>query len=174
MSVRIKQHIDYIFDAHQLHPVSPQNAVRLWDKITPYSIHPIWCAMTILTETKLPKHLREDGAITLLYHDVLEDTTVGLPNGLKPQIIKSIQDMTFPKGIAQEIKEIWDKPKTIRLFKLYDKVSNLLDATWMNKSLLTQYITYTGKLTADVEKHFGKLNIVTISHSIIDEICSTV
>jgi len=39
--------------------------------------------------------------------------------------------MTFEGGSEQEIVEIWDKPTEIRLYKLYDKVSNLLDGAWM-------------------------------------------
>lgn len=120
--------------------------------------------MTILTETTLPKSLRENGVLTLLYHDVIEDTKAKLPSNLKPLIKKYIRDMTFPNGIMQEIKEIWDKPKEIRLFKLYDKVSNLLDATWMSNELKKKYIEYTAKLMRDVENNYGKLNIVKLAH----------
>lgn len=168
MPITLQSHIDFIIAAHQFHPKSPDKSVRLWDRKTPYCVHPIWCAMTILTETTLPKSLRENGVLTLLYHDILEDTTVKLPSNLKPLIIKYIQDMTFPNGITQEIKEIWNKPKEIHLFKLYDKVSNLLDATWMSPDLRKKYVAYTQRLLEDVCQHYGELTIVTIGRAIIN------
>ncbi|MCX6791425.1 MAG: hypothetical protein NT149_00080 [Candidatus Gottesmanbacteria bacterium] len=163
MSITLQPHIDFIITAHQFHSKSPDKSVRLWDKKTPYSIHPVWCAMTILTETALPKNIRVNGVLTLLYHDVLEDTNVKLPSTLKPLIIKYIRDMTFSEGITQEMEEIWDKPKEIRLFKLYDKVSNLLDATWMSDELKIKYREYTARLMRDVESNYGNLNIVKLA-----------
>lgn len=60
------------------------------------------------------------------------------------------------------------KDPRIRLFKLYDKVSNLLDASWMSPELHRKYTGYTQKLLADVEKNYGHLNIVKIAHAILD------
>lgn len=168
MLTELISQIGYVIDAHTNHPRSPTNAVRLWDKETPYAIHPVWCAMTILTETNLPKNLREGGALVLFYHDVLEDTNAPLPNDLTPAVKQEIYDMTFPGGIEQEMREIWNKGNIIRLYKLYDKVSNLLDASWMPPELHNKYIDYTRKLLHDVEQNFGSLNIVKIAHAIID------
>lgn len=165
--MKLSDHITYIIHAHQQQPQKPLNAYRLWDKRTPYSIHPLWCAITILTETQLPKPLREEGYLTLLYHDLLEDTTAKLPP-LSNNVKKSIRDMTFYEGIDQEIKEIWHKQPKIRLFKLYDKISNLLDGSWMPPELHKKYIDYTEKLLEDVEHNFGSLNIVKIAHAIVD------
>lgn len=164
--MNLNDHIRYIIRAHQLHPKEFQNSYRLWDKKTPYSIHPIWCAMTILTETTLTEKIRQDGSLTLLYHDILEDTTMKLPPGIPRTIRTCINDMTFYGGITQEIQTIWNKKPQIRLFKLYDKVSNLLDASWMSPQLRKTYTTYTRKLLQDVEHNFGSLNIVKMAHTL--------
>jgi (p)ppGpp synthase/HD superfamily hydrolase len=167
--MNLTQDIAYAIKAHATQSKTKDKSLRLWDKKTPYYIHPIWCATTILTETSLPARLRTEGAQTLLYHDILEDTRAPLPAHLSPSVVRAIQDMTFKRGIMQEMKLIWTKPPQIQLFKLYDKVSNLLDGVWMPKDLKKQYRAYTKKLLRSVEKHFGSdLNIVRIAHTILD------
>ncbi|MEK7543764.1 MAG: hypothetical protein AAB557_02770 [Patescibacteria group bacterium] len=165
--MNLDDHIRYSIRAHKFHSKTIQNSYRLWDKKTPYFIHPLWCAMTILTETTLPPNIRRAGAITLLYHDVLEDTTMKLPPGIPQTIRAYINDMTFYGGIDEEIQMIWNKAPQIRLFKLYDKVSNLLDASWMPSKLRKIYTAYTKKLVLDVKNNFGTLNISAIAQSIL-------
>ncbi len=50
--------INFAITAHQDFSRKPSKTVRLWDKDTPYSVHPIWCAMTLLHETDLPEPIR--------------------------------------------------------------------------------------------------------------------
>ena len=101
-----------------------------WDGLTPYSVHPIWCATMILHETALAEDIRVDGSQALLFHDVLEDTLAELPNYLSERVKNLVQDMTFESSDVEMLK-VWDKPIEVKLFKLYDKVSNLMDARWM-------------------------------------------
>ena len=129
-------------------------------------MHPIWCANTLLTETSLPESIRFEGAVALLYHDILEDTTSDLKSNLSPKIMSWIKDMTFPGGFDQEQLELFAKPKEVRLLKLYDKTSNLLDGIWMPTPLKETYTAFTKKLTADVKQNFGELNIVKIATAI--------
>lgn len=125
----------------------------------------------IAAEPLLPKGIREEGTVALLYHDIPEDTNQPLPESLSLDIQKSIKDMTFPKGtMSQEIFEIWGKEPKIRLFKLYDKVSNLLDATWMSDELKKKYREYTARLMRDVENNYGKLNIVKLAHAMTADV----
>lgn len=165
--MNLEQHIQYIYSAHQTRPREHRNSYRAWDKETPYSVHPVWCAMTILTETTLPSELRNDGAIALLYHDILEDTKAPLPGELSPTVLQYIHDMTYFGDIYEEIEKIWEKDPRIRLFKLYDKVSNILDGAWFTPPIKKMYTDYTMKLTNDVEQHFGPLNIVKIAQALL-------
>jgi len=162
----LQHHLRYVINAHASYPKKPINAFRLWDQQTPYSIHPLWCAMTIATETTLPEKIRKDGMITLLYHDILEDTTKKLPLGLNQNVCHLIRDMTFSGGINEEIKKIWHKSKEVRLLKLYDKVSNLLDGIWMKPDKRTAYQQYVEQLIKDVEHNYTKLNIIRIARAI--------
>lgn len=54
----------------------------------------------------------------------------------------------------------------MRLLKLFDKVSNLLDATWMKRDKWKAYVCHTLRLTDDVERAYGDLNIVRIARAI--------
>jgi len=158
--------IQFAINAHIHHPKSSDDAVRFWDRTTPYIVHPTWCAMTILTETTLDDHIRLNGSRALLWHDILEDTTISnLPAGTPDTVLSYVQDMTF-NSFAEELDIIWSRDKEIRLLKLYDKVSNLLDGTWMKDKKWNDYIDFTLNLARDVETNYGLLNIVKISTTI--------
>jgi hypothetical protein len=47
---------------------------------------------------------------------------------------------------------IWQKPREVRLFKLYEKTSNLLDASHFSMEKLNAYVNFTLQLVTDVEK----------------------
>lgn len=121
--------------------------------------------MTLLTETTLDESIRIDGFAALLWHDVLEDTQLDLPENTSDRIKKYISDMTF-KSFSDEIEVIWKRDKIIRLFKLYDKTSNLLDGTWMRDEKWNRYLDFTNRLNEDVLSNYGELNITKIATSV--------
>ena len=85
--------IKYVMNAHTNHARKPSKAFRKWDGKTPYYVHPIWCAITIATETKLDEKTKNEGIQTLLYHDLLEDTTKNLPEWLSPRIKYLVEEL---------------------------------------------------------------------------------
>jgi len=158
--------IQFTVNAHIHHPKTEKDAVRFWDNKTPYIIHPTWCAMTILSETTLHETLRFDGYQALLFHDILEDTTVSqLPEGISDAVKYYVDEMTF-SSFTEERETIWSKDKEIQLFKLYDKTSNLLDGTWMQKKKWNEYVDFTMQLAKNVQSNYGELNIVKIAKGI--------
>jgi len=158
--------IQFAVDAHIYHPKTDNDRLRFWDKKTPYIIHPAWCAMTLLTETTLSEKLRLDGYKALLWHDILEDTTVAsLPKNTSSEVKHDVENMTF-SSFSDEVENVWSKDKEIQLFKLYDKTSNLLDGTWMNDKKWDRYVQFTLQLVDNVQAEYGKLNIVKIAKSI--------
>ena len=158
--------IEYIITAHALHPVKISKAFRKADGKTPYSVHPIWCATTLLQEQGLPQELRWNGAQALFFHDILEDTTAKLPPELSGEVTQMVIDMTFENTDA-EMVEVWDKPIEIKLLKLYDKVSNLLDAdSWMTPERFSQYAKYTNALADVVEENYGRLAIGKMARAV--------
>jgi hypothetical protein len=155
----------YIITAHSLNPVKSTKAARKWDKTTPYHNHPIWCATMIAHETSLEPRTREIGTIALLYHDIGEDTTIPIPGHLPNSIRTAIHHMTFVSS-AEEMQLIWTKSQEIRLFKLYDKVSNWMDGVWMDDKKREKYRTYIHNLTSDVKGNYGSINITKIAEAL--------
>ena len=158
--------IQFALNAHTYHPKNINDAVRFWDNKTPYIVHPIWCAMTILTETTLDSDIRINGYKALLWHDILEDTTISrLPDDANELVLHYVQQMTF-KSFTEEKERIWSKDRVIRLFKLYDKTSNLLDGVWMKEKKFKDYADFTLQLADDVKNNYGTLNIVKLAYAI--------
>ena len=154
--------LTYIISAHNFKAKEPAKRMRKWDLTTPYSIHPIWCAMTILHEPLLSKDIRERGSLVLGYHDIPEDTNASLPDWLSQEVRGLIMAMKFDSS-EDEWKNLWKKDKEVRLYKLYDKTGNMLDGAWMEKERRMQHLAHLQKLTEDVRKNYGTLNIVRIA-----------
>lgn len=160
--------IRYAFRAHRDQARTPEKAVRKWDGATPYGIHPVWCAMTILAETSLTNDLRKDGAIALLFHDLLEDTFADLPKDTSTRVRMLVEEMTF-ESFTAECEKVWIRSPECLLLKLYDKVSNLLDGVWMSSEKRERYLTHTQRLVVEVEQHFGNsLNILRLAHALCE------
>ncbi len=151
--------------AHEGKAKKPSGAVRKWDGKTPYGVHPALCAMLLLQDTAVPEFLRISGARALLFHDVKEDTTAALPLSFTPFEVGLVDQMTFESS-DREMEEIWSRPVWIKLLKLYDKVSNLLDGVWMSTEKRAKYCAYVKKLTIEVEAEYGNLNITKIARAI--------
>lgn len=165
MAQMIVDSVSFAKRAHIDLPNSPNDAIRFHDRTTPYIVHPIWCAMTIMTETTLDEALRLKGCQALMWHDVLEDTHAELPIDMNDEVRQLIQDMSFA-SFAVERDLVWQKSKEVRLLKLYDKTSNLLDGSHFSKDKWNNYVEFTQLLIDDVEDNFGQLNILKIARAI--------
>lgn len=164
---RFALEICFALYAHETQAKKPSKAVRKWDGKTPYGVHPLWCATTLLHETALPEDVRQRGAEALLYHDIPEDTTqTTLLEGTPSDVLQLVVDMTFAGGSAEEMELVWERSKEVRLLKLYDKVSNLLDGAWMDALKREKYQQYTRRLADDVALNYGELNIVRIARAL--------
>lgn len=160
--------ITFAFTAHAETPAKPANAFRKFDGRTPYAIHPTWCALTMLHESTLDEALRIRCAYTLIFHDILEDTTSRLPEGTDPQIAALVDEMTFPDGSAQEQAELWDRSKEARLCKLFDKVSNHVSPYKTTPEKAAKANAHLSRLIEDVEANFGILNITRIARALLN------
>ncbi|OGL59218.1 hypothetical protein A3H10_01265 [Candidatus Uhrbacteria bacterium RIFCSPLOWO2_12_FULL_46_10] len=163
---KLSELILFVITAHEEYPKQPDNSFRFWDKRTPYSIHPIWCAMTLLTETTLSEELRWRGAQALLLHDVVEDTTATLPSNISDEVVKLIQELTFETP-TEGLEKIFQKSEEAQLLKLYDMVSNLLDWDQKLNMKIELYKGVAKKLAHLVEKQHGNLNIVSMAYALI-------
>jgi len=155
----------FIIDAHTEKTKKGKPQVRKCDNKTPYYIHPLWCATMLLQETSVPEEIKFQGSQALLYHDVLEDTEAGLPEWLSEEVKFLISKMTFSSS-EDEWKNLWEKNKEVRLLKLYDKVSNILDGVWMKPYRKEQHLEHLERLCKDVEANYGGLNIVKLAKTL--------
>ena len=162
---QLAEAISHAILAHSKFAKGERDKVRFSDMVTPYSVHPIWCAMTLLAETALPEEVRQIGYQALLWHDTLEDTTLPLPQDAKDAVKLLVEEMTF-SSFKEEKERLWGRSDMAKLLKLYDKVSNLLDGRWMSARKWNDYVDHTLKLMAFVEKHYGELNIVRIARAV--------
>ncbi len=113
--------------AIQDHPSPGSKTERSLDERTQSSHHSILAMELMYLESDVPAKLRYLAARALLWHDVLEDSTRGLPDGMPEEVVELVRYMTFPGGSKQERAEIWAKPKIVWWLKAYDKCANLGD-----------------------------------------------
>lgn len=162
----LDQVLQYAIEAHAAHSKAPYKSVRKWDQQTPYWMHPTWCAMTILTESTLSYETRQQGALALLLHDVLEDTTQPVPTHLVgPDVEALVNDLTSFVEFAEKKRNLWTKTPLVRLLKLYDQTSNLLDGAWMPVEKRRAIAEFVAQLADDAEQNFGPLNIIRIART---------
>lgn len=164
-SAEIVEAVLHAHRAHTEHPNAPDDMVRFHDHKTPYVVHPIWCAATLLQEPGLPAELRKAGYQALLWHDTLEDTTLNLPPDTPDVVAKLVEGMTF-SSFQEEQAELWERSAEIKLLKLYDKVSNLLDGAWMKDEKWNAYVQHTLRLATAIEEIYGNLNITRIARAV--------
>jgi (p)ppGpp synthase/HD superfamily hydrolase len=92
-SKQYKKLLDFAHSAYQENNISNQ-AYRQDGKV-PYINHPLWCATLLLADTEVPWEERELGFQALILHDVLEDTSLKLPEWINPAVQKIVEEMTF-------------------------------------------------------------------------------
>lgn len=119
----------------------------------------------IRQEPLLSEEIRIEGSQALLYHDVLEDTTEELPPWLSQRVRALVQDLTFSSS-EDEWENLWKKDKKVRLLKLYDKASNLMDGVWMKPERRQEHQAHLRKLCEDVEENYGELNITRLARTL--------
>ena len=54
----------------------------------------------------------------------------------------------------------------MKLLKLYDKASNLLDGSWMNDVKWNAYVRHTLRRADQIERRHGALDVVKIARAI--------
>ena len=81
--------------------------------------------MVLLNDTRIPYEERRIGYQALLLHDVLEDTSLKLPEWVEPEVAKIVQEMTHETW--EEEIDIDKKSSLVQLLKLVDKTATMYD-----------------------------------------------
>lgn len=160
--------IHYVIDVHHRASKDPAQAFRRFDGKTPYSIHPIWAAMTILHEGKLPEDVRERGGKVLLVHDVREDTNALLPEWMLSELeIKRVAELTFANDDEPYIL-IWERSDEAKLFHLYDCTSNLLNRGTAAPERTKRKKEHVAHLIDHLRPMYGDLYIMDFALAIVN------
>ncbi len=135
----------------------------------PFIVHPLWCALTLLNDQRIPFEEREIGYQVLLLHDILEDTSLPIPDYIDEKIIEYVKEMTHTSW--QEEQDINQKSYFIKLLKLCDKIASMYDET-VRKNVpgrRREWKALTQKLLQDVESHYGNIRLVVLARAILNE-----
>ena len=147
---------------HERFPKEPKNAVRRFDGVTPYGVHPTLSAMLLLHEETLPMETRETGAKALLCHDIWEDTTAELPTWARvPDVELLIKGLTFSKE-EDPFTEMWKRGENIILVKLFDNAANLFCTGTMKPERRAERAEKIRKHAEYVEKQYPTLDIIKV------------
>jgi (p)ppGpp synthase/HD superfamily hydrolase len=172
-SEELKKYLDFAYSAYQENNASNQ-AYRQLGKV-PFIMHPLWCASMLIADTEVPFEQRELGLKALILHDVLEDTSLGLPEWVEPEVKEVVKELTF-EDLQQAIEKYPSKRPFIKLLLLYDKLSSMYEKhvgitgkteeIRSTKRKLFKELTLKG--IEEVEKEYGNIRIVQVGKAIAE------
>ncbi len=168
-SEELKKYLDFAYKAYQENNVTDQD-YRQNGKV-PYITHPLGSAMLLIADTKIPYKERELGFKILILHDVLEDTSLELPDWIEKEVKEGINEMTYlkDKNLENKIKWVWNKSSFYKTLILYDAFWSLyekhVDGPIKRQKMWQKGILILAK---EVEKKYGETQIVKISKAIAE------
>jgi hypothetical protein len=166
----LKQYLDFAQDAYHEHNDSGQ-AYRQEGRV-PYAEHPLGSALLCLADTKLSYEDRERGFKILVLHDVLEDTSLLLPEWVEEDVCQGVEAMTYRGEETLPAKREWimGHESFIKLLTLYDMFWNLYErhigGSEERRALWKRTVF---DLTDAVEREYGNLRIVQVSRTVAEE-----
>lgn len=166
-SEKFKQLLDFAYKAYQEHNITHQE-YRQSGKV-PYMTHPLGSALLLLADTTIPYKERELGFKILVLHDVLEDTSLTLPDWLESKVKRGVEDMTYcgPNSLEDKMQWLNGKNHFTKLLLFYDSFWSLYErhvgGPPFRKSLWKKAVL---SLKSDVEKHYGDIRIVQIARAV--------
>lgn len=159
-----KRLLDFVYSAHQEHCVKKD--FRQSGKV-PFVVHPIWCAIILLNDTRVPYEERRIGYQALLLHDVLEDTSLRLPDWVEPEVAKLVEEMTHETW--EEEKAIDKKSSLVQLLKLCDKTASMYDENVRpDPQRRHEWKELVQKLLKNVEPNYKDSRVVSVAKSILE------
>ncbi len=169
----LKKYLDFAYSAYQENNISDQE-YRQEGKV-PFLMHPLWCAAMLITDTQVPFEQRELGLKALLLHDVLEDTSLKLPDWVEPEVKDAVKELTF-KSFKQIRENYSRKSPFIKLLILYDKLASMYeDHIGIHEKTEEEKIAkrkawkeFTLQGVEEIKKEYGNIRIVQIGKAIAE------
>jgi hypothetical protein len=169
-----KKYLDFAYAAYQENNITNPDQTYRQDGKVPYMMHPLWCASMLITDTQVPWEQREIGFKALILHDVLEDTSLELPDWVSPEVKVAVKELTFDSQI-QGLREYKNKKPFIKLLMLYDELSTMyedhvgvLNGAVMKKIKRKLWRNLVVRGLSEVEKEYGNIRIVQVGKAIVE------
>jgi hypothetical protein len=169
-----KKYLDFAYSAYQENNITNPDQTYRQDGKVPYMMHPLWCASMLITDTQIPWEQREIGFKALILHDVLEDTSLELPDWVELEVRDAVKAMTFDSQV-QALRAYKSKSPFIKLLMLYDELSTMYeDHVGVNNGIVLKKIKkkmwkeFVIKGIAEVEKEYGNIRIVQVGKAIVE------
>lgn len=157
----LKKYLDFAYKAYE--GESSQSRYRQ-DGRVPFIFHPLWCASILINDTEISLEEREVGCKTLILHDVLENTSLELPDWVETEVKEAVNKLTFDND---EIitKEILTMSPFIKLLFLTDLLASMYE-NQVSRLKRKPWKILTKLVLRDVKKHYGNIRIVQIGNTI--------
>lgn len=162
---QFKRVLDLAFDAYQNHNTTKQE-MRQGGKV-PFLEHPMWAAMMLLCDQRIPFEQREIGYQVLLLHDVYEDTDLELPDDVDPEVKRLVQEMTLPSDFKKALVEVAQKETFVKLLILCDSLQNVYEehvTDWKRAA----WKEGVGVLIREIEREYGNIRLVHVGKAILE------
>lgn len=163
-SEELKKYLDFAYSAYQENNITNQ-AYRQDGKV-PYIMHPLWCASMLIADTQVPYEQRELGFKALILHDILEDTSLELPDWVEPEVKSVVKELTF-ESFKQAMEKYPKKSPFIKLLLLYDKLSSMYE-NHVGEPKRHEWKILVLNGIKEVEKEYGNIRIVQIGKAIAE------
>lgn len=166
-SKEFKRYLDLAYHAYQESNVT--NQAYRQDGNVPYMTHPLGSALLLLADTDLPREMRELGFKILVLHDVLEDTSITLPDWIPEEVRKGVEDMTYEEGpLEEKFKKVRAKSDFIQLLSLYDAGWTFYEKHIREPERRKLWKEGVRILTDEAEKNYGRIRIVQIMRACLE------
>lgn len=120
----------------------------------------------LINDTKIPLKDREVGCKALILHDVLENTTVKLPEWVEDSVRNAVDKLTFDKD-ENKLKEILTMSSFEKLLLLVDLLSSMYEDQ-VSKPKRKIWKLLVKLLLSDVRNHYGDIRIIQIGSAIYE------
>lgn len=164
-----KKLLDFVYSAHQENPRQGASTTRQQGTV-PFVVHPLWCGLLLLNDATVDQAERELGFQALLFHDVLEDTKLRLPDFIDPMVPPLVADMTYTSW-DQEKNEVPTKSIFVQFLKVIDKAATIYDSshTFDGTTKGREWKQFSLLLLANTRSTYGETHVYQLMEKIITD-----
>lgn len=160
-----KNLFDFAHDAHTNHNLRGEDHI-MRRRMYPYIVHPMWAAATLVADPKISKEERILGYQILVLHDVLEDTSVQLPDWVSEEVKKGVQSLTH-NNWEEEQEAVTHYTPFLKLLKLCDKIQTMYELAVVDPKKAHEWKQLIERLVVDVDAQYGATRVAVLAKALL-------